>query len=642
MREGITARTGLAALVGCVAGLAAVPVAQAAPGGRKPIAASGPQVTRNAVDHGAEAKTAPQSLRVYLAPRGGEDALKAAVADISTPGSATYGQYLTPDQFRARYQPTNATIKDVSKWLRSQGLEVSGVEPAGRYIAATGTAAAAEAAFATALHQFTRGGETFQAPTGTATVPDSVAASILAVSGLATAEHTMKPKQQFPPPAAFVNGRPCSNYYGAIQAKFQADFRTPLPNFMGAFLPYSPCGYQPSRFRDAYEGGSEFNGAGQAVGIVDAYAAPTIEQDANTYATRHGDPAFAAGQFSQNVPKKFTHANACDPSGWFGEETLDVEAVHGMAPGAAVRYYGAQSCIHSDIADTLDTVVDENLVSIVSNSYGDLESNETLDDIVANEQAFQQGAMQGISFFFSSGDDGDEVAATGTLQADYPASDPYITSMGGTSTGIGKNGSLLFQTGWGTQKYTLAADGASWTPAGFLYGSGGGFSSLFNRPDYQATVVPPTSPAGRAYPDLAMDGDPTTGMLVGETQQFPSGPAYGEYRIGGTSLSSPLMAGLQALTEQRAGARQGFLNPALYNAAKNRPAQFIDITGPGPDAGNVRADYANSLDPSGGVIYSVRTFNQDSSLTVTPGWDDVTGIGTPSPRYIKAFNTAGG
>jgi subtilase family serine protease len=313
-----------------------------------------------------------------------------------------------------------------------------------------------------------------------------------------------------------------------------------------------------------------------------------------------------------------------------------------MAPGANVHYYGAKSCLNSDLADTLDRVVDDNAVSIVSNSWGDPEGNETADDIAANEQAFLQGAMEGISFMFSSGDDGDEVASTGTLQADYPASDPFITSIGGTSTGIGPSGELQFETGWGTVKYSLSPDGTSWTPAGFLYGSGGGFSSLFNRPAYQSKVVPPTSPGGRAYPDVALDADPTTGMLVGETQQFPSGAAYGEYRIGGTSLASPLMAGFQAVTEQRAGTRDGLLNPTLYKDAKSRPGLFIDVAGPGPDAGNVRVDYANSLDPSGGLLYSVRTFNQDSSLTVAPGWDDVTGIGSPSPKYITGFTTPAG
>ena len=574
MREAMA----LAAVV--AAGLAVAPSALAAPAGRKPIAAAGPQVMRNAADQGATAKTAPQTLRVYLAPNGGEDALKAAVDAVSTPGSPTYGQYLTPDQFRAKYAPTDATIKAVKQWLKSEGLKVTGVEASGRYIAATGTAAAAEAAFATTLHDFTKGADTFQAPTATPTVPDAIAADVLAVSGLATAEGVMKPLQSsFPPPPAFVNARPCSATYGSTPAKFQADFKTPLPAFGGATLPYSPCGYQPAQLRSAYEGGSTYTGAGVTVGIVDAYAAPTIEADADTYATRHGDAAFAAGQLTQVAPKNFTHAKECDPSGWYGEETLDVESVHAMAPGASVRYYGAKSCEDPDIADTLDTVVDEDQVSIVSNSYGEPESVEALSDVVANEQAFQQGALEGITFFFSSGDNGDELAATGTLQADYPASDPYITSVGGTATGIAADGSLAFQTGWGTQKYALSADGASWTPQGFLYGSGGGYSNLFNRPDYQSKVIPPAAPAGRAYPDVAMDADPTTGMLVGETQQFPSGPAYGEYRIGGTSLASPLMAGMQALTQQRAGARMGFINPALYKAGKNRPG--CSSTSPG-------------------------------------------------------------
>jgi subtilase family serine protease len=642
--RGVNGRRGLVALTVVAAGLAGVPAAQAAGQGRKPVAAASPKQKAGTADKGALAKSAKQTLRVYLAPRGGEAALEAAVVDVSTPGSATYGKYLTPAQFRARYKPTSATIAEITKWLKSQGLKVVSVEPAGRYLTVTGTAAAVEAAFATPLHTFKRGSQSFQAPTKTATLPDSVAAKVLAVSGLSTERHVKKPAAPIPPPDAFVNGRPCSSYYGQIAAKYQADYTTPLPKFKGKVLPYAPCGYIPRQFRGAYEenAATKFNGAGQSVGIVDAYAAPTIVQDTNTYAARHGDAGFAPGQFSQTVPSKFTDIDACQANGWFGEETLDVQAVHGMAPGARVHYYAAPSCGNPDIADTLDRVVDDNDVSIVSNSYGSTEADETADDIAQTTQAFLQGGMQGITFLFSSGDNGDEVANTGDTQADYPASNPWITAVGGTSTGIGPSDEYLFQTGWGTEKYSLSPDGSSWAPNGYLYGSGGGFSSKFNRPAYQSKLVPPASPAGRAVPDVAMDGDPTTGMLVGETQQFPSGPAYGEYRIGGTSLSSPLMAGFQALTLQRAGGRQGFLNPSIYKAAKNRPALFRDVSGPGPDAGNVRSDYANGLDPSGGMLYRVRTFNQDSSLTVTPGWDDVTGVGSPSPRYINAFNTSGG
>ena len=204
--------------------------------------------------------------------------------------------------------------------------------------------------------------------------------------------------------------------------------------------------------------------------------------------------------------------------------------------------------------------------TVVSNSWGDLEEAESADNIAAYEQVFMQGAMQGISFMFSSGDNGDEVAHSGIKQADYPTSDPYVTSVGGTSTAIGADGSLSYETGWGTQKFNLSSDGASWTPAGFLYGAGGGASSLFNQPAYQAGVAPGPY---RTIPDVALDADPNTGMLIGETQTFPEGAAYGEFRIGGTSLASPLFAGMTALSLQHSGSAVGLLNPVIYQNASS-------------------------------------------------------------------------
>src|SRR3954471_22484263 len=103
-----------------LAGVAGAAGAAQAAQGRKPVPAAGPRVTRDAKDQGATPKAAKQSLRVYLAPRGGEDALKAAVAAVSTPGSASYGQYLTPQQFHARWDPTAATVKTVEQWLKSE------------------------------------------------------------------------------------------------------------------------------------------------------------------------------------------------------------------------------------------------------------------------------------------------------------------------------------------------------------------------------------------------------------------------------------------------------------------------------------------------------------------------------------------
>jgi subtilase family serine protease len=255
--------------------------------------------------------------------------------------------------------------------------------------------------------------------------------------------------------------------------------------------------------------------------------------------------------------------------------------------------------------------------------------------VVAYEQIFLQGAMQGISFMFSSGDNGDELANTAIRQTDYPTSDPYVTAVGGTAVGIGGDGNFAFQTGWGTQKYSLNAAQNGWNSLGFIYGAGGGSSSLFVRPAYQDGVVPGSNGSGRGVPDVGLDADPTTGMLIGQTQTFPDGVYYSEYRIGGTSLASPLFAGMTALTTQHAGGRIGLLNPVLYAQAGSK--SFTDIKGTPPDAGNVRVDYANGIDNSNGLLYSVRTFNQDSSLKIAKGWDDVTGIGSPNKNWLTSI-----
>ena len=375
---------------------------------------------------------------------------------------------------------------------------------------------------------------------------------------------------------------------------------------------------------------STLTGAGVTVAITDAYASTTMVSDASTYAARNGDAAYTSGQYTQVVAPKFTNTHLCDPAGWSGEQTLDVEAVHAMAQGAKIRYYGAASCLDADLLDTLGQVVDEDKAQVVTNSWGDLDSNETADSIAAYEQIFLQGAVQGISFLYSSGDNGDELDNSGVVQTDYPASDPYVTAVGGTSTAIGQASNLSWETGWGTEKYTLSADGTGWDSVGFLYGAGGGFSSLFDKPDYQSGL----SGTQRAVPDMAMDADPTTGMLVGQTQLFPRHKVkYGEYRIGGTSLASPLFAGMTALALQDHPEGQGLLNPVIYANA----GAFTDVSGAGPDEGNVRADFANGVDDSAGILYSVRTFNQDSSLSVAPGWDDVTGLGSPNTAWFDVL-----
>jgi len=617
--------------------VATVPAANAAPH-RKAVPRTAPSWVSHADSLGKVASGKTTSFRVYLQPRGGTAALKAAVDEVSTPGSATYRHFLSATQYHSRFDAPRSTVDTVSGFLRDYHLSVTGVEAHNRYLQVRGSAADVQKALGVTLKNFRHHGQVVQANTSAVTLPADIAGYVTTVTGLDTTPS--KVTHDDPPPAGFRNARPCSRYYGQVQAKYQADFKTPLPKFRNQTLPYAPCGYTGPQYRAAYEGAnpSGLSGAGVTVAIIDAYAAPTIAEDSNQYAENHGDGSYAPGQLTQVTPTHFTHKKACGPSGWYGEETLDVEAVHAMAPDSNIRYYGSQSCFDDDILDTQTQVVDDNMASIITNSYGEPEEALGADLAAAEQQVFLQAAMQGISFMFSSGDSGDELANTGIKQADASATDPYVTAVGGTADAIGASGNMMWQTGWGTVKYSLSQNGNSWDPVGYLYGAGGGESALYNKPGYQQGVVPSEFGSGRQVPDVAMDADPTTGMLVGETQTFSDGTYYGEYRIGGTSLASPLFAGMTALASQHAGGRLGFLNPAIYSQA-GTPV-FNDIKGSPPDAGNVRVDYANGEDASDGLLYSVRTFDQDSSLVTVKGWDNVTGVGSPNGSWLTSMSAA--
>ena len=583
--------------------------------------------------------------RVWLTPRNAAqlDALAQAVSD---PSSAQYGQFLTADQYDAQYAPTTDQVRQVTQWLTQSGLSVTATGPDNHFIAVAGSASAIASAFGASLADYLVNGKQAQAPVADVSVPDSLAGLVTSVTGLSTLGHAVKPAD-FGAPDAFVNATPCSDYYG------QQTART-LPRFQHQTLPYAVCGYTPDQLRGAYGvngfGNAQNIGRGQTVAITDAYDAPTLLADANRYAMRQGDRPFSHGQFQdRSVPEDASTGNDCGGNGWYGEQSLDVEAVHGMAPGANVLYYGAASCFDDDLLAQLSQVVHDNKASIVTNSWGEPtfvvingQLVETIDDslVAAYESIFKQGVVQGIGFMFSSGDNGDELDAFGYAHPDYPTGDPWVTSVGGTSLAIDRRNNRAFETGWGTEKYGLSSDGSSWNlTVPFLYGAGGGISQVFPEPAYQRGIVGHVT--GRAVPDVAMDADPTTGMLVGETQNFslssrfgPAGVHYGEYRIGGTSLASPLFAGAQAVAQANEGGRRiGFANPLVYSLARI-PGEFYDVT-PQGDPGNVRADYANGQNGDDGILYSVRTFDQDSSLTTDRGWDDVTGVGSLTSNYFN-------
>ncbi|MFJ2233822.1 protease pro-enzyme activation domain-containing protein [Streptomyces sp. NPDC087859] len=641
-RATLRAGVSMAATLPMIAGALAlgIPAAHAADGpARDTLAGTRPAWATAKADKGATADSSQVSARVYLA---GRDAtgLAAYAKSVSDPASASYGKYLSAQQAQARFGATKAQVAAVKSWLASAGLKVTGVTR--HYVSVSGDVAAAEKAFGTQLHNYAKGSKTYRAPSRTASAPESLNGAVLTVTGLDNAPHKASHKDQLPGPGAvFKNSGPFSSYYGSNTA-------STLPDAYGGKIPYAVKGYTGKQLRAAYGAGS-YTGKGVRVAITDAFASPTIAFDAQTYAKKHGDPAWKTGQLSQVLPKnyRYTGADECDASGWYGEETLDVEAVHAVAPDANVTYVGASSCMDDDLLDSLSKIVDKHLADLVSNSWGDIEANQTPDLAAAYDQVFQFGAVEGIGFYFSSGDNGDEVANTGTKQVDTPANSAWVTAVGGTSLAVGKGDKYLWETGWGTEKATLSADGKSWTnfPGAFTSGAGGGTSKTVAEPFYQKGVVPDAlakannAAGNRVVPDISAIADPNTGFLVGQTQtQADGSESYSEYRIGGTSLASPVIAAVQALAQEaRGGKAIGFANPSIY--AKYGTKAYHDVTD-NPTSRQLavaRVDFVNGYDATDGLTTSVRSLGKDSSLSAVKGYDDVTGVGTPANGYVESF-----
>ncbi len=552
-------------------------------------------------------------------------ALAALDRAVSDPASADYGHYLTGARFRSRFSPTGADVAAVEAFLRHAGFRVRHVSKARMLVGASGTVAAAERAFHTDLRRYRVGRRRLVEAARPATVPAALGRRVLGVVGLN--EVLARPLAAGPAPV-FLQAKPCSKWWAQR-------FSTNQPRAFGGQLPWIVCGYGGTQIQGAYGVAGDIagglDGRGQTVAIIDAFASPTITGDIQTYSARHGLPP-------ANVTQTIFHGcrRGCSTSsqqGWYGEETLDLDAVHTIAPGAAIHYVGARDSGRG-LDDALAYAVDNHIASIITNSYGFLGENVGAAAVKVGEQIHQEAIAEGIGLYFSSGDDGDEHSTLGYVSADYPASSPFVTAVGGTSLGVGPLDNYRFETGWGTNRADRKHK--QWTPAvpgAFYYGSGGGTSRVFTEPSYQRGVVPGRlahryGGEGRVVPDVSMDGDPTTGLITGQTQRFPNGTLrYAEARYGGTSLSSPLFAGYMALADQAAGFAHGFVNPALYALAGS--GAIRDVRPTGQQLASVRRDYNNGVNGSKGYTVSLRTLGTDSSLHTRKGFDDVTGLGSP-------------
>ena len=585
------------------------------------------------------------TVQVHLALRNQPQA-EAELADISDPDSARYGQFLSDDQFNAKYAPTTADVAAVRAHLESAGLSVKFVAGNRAYVAAEGAAMQIEKAFSTQLGLYQVADAVKRAPINDIAMPSPLQGRVATVLGLTTptlyapkgvhrgalprASAAAMVAAKNPHPYASNGPNSCSEWYGQLPD-------TTDPEYPGyAPLSYAPCGYKPGNIRAGY-GFTDIirkgtDGSGQSIAIVDAFLSPTLLLDAQTYAANN-DTDYPL-RASQLVTVWAPGTPQTPDTGWYGEQTLDVEAAHAMAPGAKIVAVAAQSAYDQDLIAAINMVIEQKLGSVISNSYGMVEQGGYV-DFLAWKPVLTQAGLKGIGVYFSSGDNGDETSG-GFLppSADFPASSDLVTAVGGTSLALGQTGNLLFEVGWETGASFLnpaaVDDGgvttapATWDPPPgfFVFGAGGGWSSVFEQPKWQKNVVPDSfavvsGVARRSVPDVGMLADPFTGFIIGQTD--PNTGKYSEGAIGGTSLACPLFAATIAVAQQHAHRHFGFANALLY---KNQKA-FRDIVPTNPPQAVV-------LPLSNGSVAAIPFDYPALAIKTGPGWDAVTGLGVPN------------
>jgi subtilase family serine protease len=327
----------------------------------------------------------------------------------------------------------------------------------------------------------------------------------------------------------------------------------------------TPTGYTPAQIRSYL--GLTGSGSGQTIAVVSAYDAPTVTADLATFDRTFG---LAAPPSFRKVDAtggtRYPRADA----GWALETSLDVQWAHAVAPTSALLLVEAKSSALTDMLAALDFAAKQPGVTVISASFGVSGEFST--------EAGQDGhcALSTAVCVIASGDDGNP--------GGYPAYNPYALAVGGTTLHLAADGSVLDETGWS--------------------GSGGGVSAVEAKPSYQGG----TSFARRSIPDVSYDADPATGFAVYDSTAYQQ--QSGWFQLGGTSAGAPQWAGILAAADSLRAARgkgplvgaraTGFpTHAALYSSAA-----LFDVT-------------TGSNGPCGAIC------------TATPGFDAVTGLGSP-------------
>jgi subtilase family serine protease len=577
-----------------------------------------------------------------------EAALKALIQAQQTPGSPQFHQWLTPDQFAARFGMADADIEKVQGWLERQGFAVDSINRSRNAIHFSGTVAQVEQAFATEMHYYNVAGVKHFAPSTALSVPTAIAPVVSSVLNL----NSFRPR----PMHIHSNSRPKSvkpNYTITDSNGNQDVF------------------FAPGDIKKAYDMNAPIaagnNGSGQTIAIMGQSAIQTVDienfQQAAGLTVKDPNPIL--------VPN--TGSSTVQADGDEGESDIDIEWSGATAPGAEIDFvYTGGATVNGQLEfgvfDSYQYAVDNKIGDIISLSYGSCETQLDENDFTTFESWGEQATSQGQTVVASSGDSGATACYgyTGTtdggttwttamqdaLAVNYPASSAYVTGTGGTeitaandavgqywaasgSSGLTLTSALSYipEIAWNDDSLT-AVSGCS-TNYQCVSASGGGASALTPRPSWQANVTGIPSGTMRLVPDVALYSSPNypgylfctsdssdwyDGSQGGPAQTASCGnsefydPTYGYLTIaGGTSFAAPIFAGELAILNQAKGytTGQGLVNTELYALAATSAysTAFHDVT-----SGN------NGCSGSG--------CPNTSGFSAGTGYDEVTGLGS--------------
>ncbi|MGH2449343.1 MAG: S53 family peptidase [Chloroflexota bacterium] len=490
------------------------------------------------------------------------------VQSIYTPGSPLYHHYLTPNQFAARFAPSIGQRGLTTAWLRSRSMRVSSLSPNGLQILVRGPAAAVASALRTPIDAYRTSSTSYVANTAPISIPTALTGTIRGISG--------------------INTLPTQHPLDEHQAPSTQSTEPLTPQQLENLYDLTPL----------YASG--FRGQGQTMALVQL--TDFSDQNLATFDAFYGlaQPDLSRIEVNDGTGASVTK-NANE-----SEAELDIELAHAVAPGAHLLIYEGSS-----IDQIFNRIVSDDTAPVISTSYGATESHLLTkdknpdDEMLFEDELFEEAAAQGQAIFGPAGDNGAYDAAEHpsdpnkmTLQVDFPASDPWVTAVGGTNIIPSSDGSLD-QQAWANPQFANPT------------GGGGGLSSIFKRPSYQAGpgVINQYSNGMREVPDIAGYADCDPGYSIYTVDDNGQNPSW--TNECGTSASTPFWAAYATLLNQATGTAIGFLNPTLYaigqKASAFPAAPYNDVT-------------------QGNNLY----------YPATPGWDFASGWGSPNASQALA------